>query len=143
MRTPDFLNRNEEFKLFENNIYLNASSATGRIILIYSTPGIGKARFVQEYIAKHYPNSLTLEVKIAASSSMISSPYQFINALYSKMKEVVLARRSFSIIPSIEFTLNLISLSLSVEINSDIPKDVLKKINSIRYFFRECPQNVI
>lgn len=143
MRTPDFLNRNEEFKLFENNIYLNASSATGRIILIYSTPGIGKARFVQEYIAKHYPNSLTLEVKIAASSSMISSPYQFINALYSKMKEVVLARRSFSIIPSIEFTLNLISLSLSVEINSDIPKDVLKKINSIRYFFRECPQNII
>ena len=115
MKTPDFLNRDKEFKLFENHIYKKAASTTGRAILLYSNPGIGKARFVQEYVAKHYPNLLYLDVKIASSSSMIASPYQFVNALYLKVEEIMSNKVQFNIISSIEFTWKILSLSLSFE----------------------------
>lgn len=143
MKTPDFLNRDKEFKLFENHIYKKATSTAGRAILLYSNPGIGKARFVQEYVAKHYPNLLYLDVKIPSSSSMIASPYQFVNALYLKVEKIMSNKVQFNIISSIEFTWKILSLSLSFEKDSDIPKDILKKIKLIRYFFREWQQNII
>lgn len=143
MKTPDFLNRNKEFKLFENHIHKKAISTAGRAILLYSNPGIGKARFIKEYIAKHYPNLLYLDVKIPSSSSMIASPYQFVDALYLKVEEIISNKIHFNIISNIEFTCKIFSLSLSFEKGSDIPKDILKKIKVIRYFFREWQQNII
>ena len=143
MAKYDFVNRHREFSYFEKNITPRENTSTSRAILLYSESGIGKARFVEEYIARHYPFSLSFEVKIAASPSMVSPPYHFFNTFYAKMENTLLAVKKIKIIPSIEFSWKFFTFNISIEKNSDIPKDIEKKIKTVRRFLNEYPQDII
>lgn len=140
---PKFLNREKEFEELKTTINQKSASDKGRIVLLYSKAGIGKARLVEEFVSKYYPLSLKLDVKIPASNNAVTPSYYYFNAIFFKFKEYIKMSSMINFSISAGLNLGIFSAAFSVDQISDVPKDIIKKIRLMQKFFSKYEHDII
>lgn len=140
----EFVNRKMEFKQIKELTINAPKSQKGKLLLLYSKAGIGKARLVEEYIAKYYPISLTINVKIPTSKNSVTPSYHYFKALFNQLKECLNNTINYKISsPDIGISIKAFSIGVSLEKLTEMPKDIVKKIKHIQKFFRTYNKIVI
>lgn len=137
-----FINRLDEFKKIKEIINSKKHTSCGGLLLLYSKSGIGKARLVEEYVEKYYPVSFHLNVKIPNSPQRIVEPYHYFNILYQELFQ----NNNWKFKPffsGMSLSVFFTQLHLGLELSTDYPKEVNRKLKSIQRIFKNYTQPII
>lgn len=140
---PTFLNRTQEFGELKKIMTLKAESNTGKVLILYSKAGIGKARLIKEYLWQYHPVSLVMNVKNPTSPNSITPSYSYFNMLFKQMECLLEPTPPYALVATIGLSLKQFSFGASVERISDMPKDITRKFKRMHKFFKNYSQKVI
>lgn len=79
----DFVNRKNEFIYF--NDWINTPTKTNKGIFVYAKSGIGKSRFITEFLNSEASNYIKVKVDIPCAAPSTVGSYYFLMRLYRKI----------------------------------------------------------
>lgn len=136
------VNRTTEMAALKESMLKNSKSEHGKVLMLYSDAGIGKARLIEEYIKKMYPKAAKLNIKIPASTKEIMSDFSFFNAFFEEMEKNIYENR-YSL--NIHFKIEIPYFPFILEMHKlgDTPQNIIKKTKKCERIFKNYEHEVV
>ena len=141
-KNDEIVNRTAEMSALKESILKNSKSEHGKVLMLYSDAGIGKARLIEEYLKKMYPITAKLNIKIPASTKGIMSDFSFFNAFYEQMAKYIYENH-YSL--NIHFKIEIPYFPFIIEMHNlcDTPQNIIKKTKKCEKFFKNYEHEVV
>ena len=136
------VNRTTEMAALKESMLKNSKSEHGKVLMLYSDAGIGKARLIEEYIKKMYPKAAKLNIKIPASTQGIMSDFSFFNAFFEQIEKNIYENR-YSL--NIHFKIEIPYFPFILEMHKlgDTPQNIIKKTKKCERIFKNYEHEIV
>ena len=136
------VNRTTEMAALKESMLKNSKSEHGKVLMLYSDAGIGKARLIEEYIKKMYPKAAKLNIKIPASTQGIMADFSFFNAFFEQIEKNIYENR-YSL--NIHFKIEIPYFPFILEMHKlgDTPQNIIKKTKKCERIFKNYEHEIV